>query len=113
MSRLRLSGEYDSLTTKFFGMKLAATSTTRYVSQKTLAKVAAKNPRNGVLNPNIFWRRMIQKDEIIDAKLLNHPLAQYMFCAPDEGRGGDHVQRASTPGSHSFAQDSTPSGDRS
>jgi acetyl-CoA acetyltransferase len=55
------------------------------ISQATLAKVAAKNFRNGALNPNAFRRKPIPEDEILNSAVLNYPLTQYMFCAPDEG----------------------------
>ena len=55
------------------------------ISQQTLAKVAAKNFRNGALNPNAFRRKPISEDEILNSTMLNYPLTQYMFCAPDEG----------------------------
>ena len=57
----------------------------RHLATATLAKVAAKNFRNGVLNPNAFRRKPITEDEILDSPMLNDPLTQYMFCAPDEG----------------------------
>ena len=49
--------------------------------------VAAKNFRNGALNPNAFRRKPISEDEILESPMLNKPLTQYMFCAPDEGAG--------------------------
>jgi acetyl-CoA acetyltransferase len=47
--------------------------------------VAAKNFRNGALNANAFRRKPISEDEILNSTVLNYPLTQYMFCAPDEG----------------------------
>jgi acetyl-CoA acetyltransferase len=55
------------------------------VSSSTLAKVAAKNYRNGVLNPKAFRRKVLTEDEILSSPMLNYPLTSYMFCAPDEG----------------------------
>jgi acetyl-CoA C-acetyltransferase len=55
------------------------------ISQSTLAKVAAKNYRNGSLNENAFRRKPLSEQEILDSPLLNYPLTQYMFCSPDEG----------------------------
>lgn len=73
------------ITTKFFGMK-ANLYTHRYgISPRTLARVAAKNYRNGALNPNAFRRKPLSEEEILSSPVLNHPLTQYMFCAPDEG----------------------------
>ena len=73
------------VTTKFFGMKANHYIHKHGISQATLAKVAAKNFRNGALNPNAFRRKPIPEDEILNSAVLNYPLTQYMFCAPDEG----------------------------
>jgi acetyl-CoA C-acetyltransferase len=73
------------VTTKFFGMKASRYCETYGISSETLAKVANKNYRNGSLNPNAFRRNPISVEEILASPVLNHPLTQYMFCAPDEG----------------------------
>src|ERR1700741_1788782 len=73
------------VTTKFFGMKANRYLHDHNISQATLAKVAAKNFRNGALNPNAFRRKPIPEEEILNSTVLNYPLTQYMFCAPDEG----------------------------
>ena len=73
------------VTTKFFGIKANRYIHEHGISQETLAKVAAKNFRNGALNPNAFRRKPISEEEILSSPVLNYPLTQYMFCAPDEG----------------------------
>jgi acetyl-CoA acetyltransferase len=73
------------VTTKFFGMKINHYLHEHGLSQRTLAKVAAKNLRNGALNPNAFRRKPIVEDDILSSAVLNYPLTQYMFCTPDEG----------------------------
>ncbi len=73
------------VTTKFFGMKANRYLHDHGISQETLAKVAAKNFRNGALNPNAFRRKPISEEDILNSPVLNYPLTQYMFCAPDEG----------------------------
>jgi acetyl-CoA acetyltransferase len=73
------------VTTKFFGMKANRYIQEHGISQETLAKVAAKNFRNGSLNPNAFRRKPISEEDILASPVLNYPLTQYMFCAPDEG----------------------------
>ena len=73
------------VTTKFFGIKANRYIHDHGISQATLAKVAAKNFRNGALNPNAFRRKPIPEEEILNSTVLNYPLTQYMFCAPDEG----------------------------
>ena len=77
------NGQY--LTTQFFGMKANRYLHDHGISQATLAKVAAKNFRNGALNPNAFRRKPIPEDQILNSTMLKYPLTQYMFCAPDEG----------------------------
>jgi acetyl-CoA C-acetyltransferase len=64
------------------------------ISTDTLAKVAAKNFRNGVLNPNAFRRKPISEEAILASPILNYPLTQYMFCAPDEGAAAVVMCRA-------------------
>jgi len=86
------NGQY--LTTQFFGMKANRYLHQHGISRETLAKVAAKNFRNGALNPNAFRRRPIPEDEILNSTMLNYPLTQYMFCAPDEGAAAIVMCRA-------------------
>jgi acetyl-CoA C-acetyltransferase len=73
------------VTTKFFGMKINKYMTDHGISASTLAKTAAKNYRNGSLNPNAFRRKPMSEEEILGSAMLNYPLTQYMFCSPDEG----------------------------
>ncbi|MFE3543917.1 thiolase family protein [Nocardia sp. NPDC059177] len=86
------NGQY--LTTKFFGMKANRYLHDYGISQQTLAKVAAKNYRNGVLNPNAFRRKPIAEQDILDSPMFNYPLTHYMFCAPDEGAAAVIMCRA-------------------
>jgi acetyl-CoA C-acetyltransferase len=73
------------LTTKFFGMKINRYMHDHGISHETLARVAAKAYRNGGLNPNAFRRKPVSEEEVLASRMLNYPLTQYMFCAPDEG----------------------------
>src|SRR4051794_7977355 len=73
------------LTTKFFGMKINKYMQDHDISHETLARVAAKNYRNGALNPNAFRRKPMSEEQILSSRYLNYPLTQYMFCSPDEG----------------------------
>src|ERR1700738_2698122 len=73
------------VTTKFFGMKANKYLHDHHISQATLAKVAAKNYRNGSLNPNASRRKALPEEEILNSPVLNSPLTQYMSCPPDEG----------------------------
>jgi acetyl-CoA C-acetyltransferase len=82
------------VTTKFFGMKINRYIHDHDISVETLAKVAAKNYRNGALNPNAFRRTPISEEDILASPVLNHPLTQYMFCAPDEGAAAVVMCRA-------------------
>jgi len=82
------------LTTKFFAMKINRYMHDFGISHETLAKVAAKGYRNGVLNPNAFRRKPISEEEILGSRMLNYPLTQYMFCSPDEGAAAVVLCRA-------------------
>lgn len=82
------------VTTKFFGMKANKYLHDHNISRATLAKVAAKNYRNGAMNPNAFRRKAIPESEILNSAVLNYPLTQYMFCAPDEGAAAVIMCRA-------------------
>ena len=82
------------LTTKFFGMKINRYMHEHGISNDTLARVAAKNFRNGSLNPNAFRRKPVSEEDILSSRMLNHPLTQYMFCAPDEGAAAAVLCRA-------------------
>src|SRR3954464_6510360 len=73
------------LTTKFFAMKINRYMHDHGISHETLARVAAKGYRNGALNPNAFRRKPVSEEDILSSRMLNYPLTQYMFCAPDEG----------------------------
>jgi acetyl-CoA acetyltransferase len=88
----RETGQF--LTTKFFGMKVNRYMHEHGVSMSTLAKVAAKNYRNGSHNPNAFRRAPLSEEEILNSPMLNYPLTQYMFCAPDEGAAAVVMCRA-------------------
>jgi acetyl-CoA C-acetyltransferase len=82
------------VTTKFFGMKANRYLHDHGISAETLAKVAAKNFRNGALNPNAFRRKPLSEEQILGSAVLNYPLTQYMFCAPDEGAAAVIMCRA-------------------
>ncbi|HET6951602.1 MAG TPA: thiolase family protein [Acidimicrobiales bacterium] len=82
------------LTTKFFAMKINRYMHDHGISHETLARVAAKNYRNGALNPNAFRRKPIAEGDILGSRMLNFPLTQYMFCSPDEGAAAVVLCRA-------------------
>jgi acetyl-CoA acetyltransferase len=82
------------VTTKFFGMKINKYMHDYGISHATLAKVAAKNYRNGSLNENAFRRKPLSEEEILASPMLNYPLTQYMFCSPDEGAAAVVLCRA-------------------
>jgi acetyl-CoA C-acetyltransferase len=86
------NGQY--VTTKFFGMKINRYIHDHDISPTTLAKVAAKNYRNGSLNPKAFRRKPLSVEEILASPMLNHPLTAAMFCAPDEGAAAVLLCRA-------------------
>ena len=82
------------LTTKFFGMKINRYMHDHGISHETLGRVAAKGYRNGALNPNAFRRKPLTPTQVLESRMLNYPLTQYMFCSPDEGAAAVVLCRA-------------------
>lgn len=82
------------LTTHFFGMKINRYMHDHGITSRTLARVAAKNLRNGARNELAWRRKPMSEDEILEAPYLNFPLTQYMYCAPDEGAAAVVLCRA-------------------
>jgi acetyl-CoA acyltransferase len=88
------------VTTQFFGAKISRYMRQHDISSRTLALVAEKAYRNGVLNPNAWRREAMDATTIAEADMVNDPLTRYMFCSPGEGAaaivvaGEDYVARA-------------------
>lgn len=82
------------LTTQFFGMKIQRYAHEYGISASTLAKVAEKAYRNGVLNPNAWRRTPKTEPQILASPMVNHPLTKYMFCSPAEGAAAVVLCRA-------------------
>ena len=93
-------GRACSSRTKFFGDEdQPVHARPRHLARRRWREVAAKNYRNGALNPNAFRRKPMSEEEILESPMLNYPLTQYMFCSPDEGAAAvvlcraDHAHR--------------------
>ncbi len=78
-------GSGMALTTQFFGMKINRYMEQYGITERSLAKVAAKAFRNGELNPNAWRRKALTEEEILASPMLSYPLTQFMFCNPGEG----------------------------
>ena len=73
------------VTTQFFGAKLQRYMHDHGIPVVTLAEVAEKAFANGALTPHAWRRTPLSLDEILGARMLAHPLTQYMLCSPGEG----------------------------
>ena len=82
------------LTPKFFAMKIQRYMHDHGISRETLARAAAKNYRNGARTPEAFRRSPMSEEDILDSRMVNDPLTQYMFCSPDEGAAAVVLCRA-------------------
>jgi acetyl-CoA C-acetyltransferase len=82
------------LTTLYFAQKINRYMYDFGITEETLARVAAKNYRNGSKNPNALRRTPLSVEEILASQMVNYPLRQYMFCSPDEGAGAVILCRA-------------------
>ncbi len=78
-------GSGMALTTQFFGMKINRYMQENNISQRSLARVAAKAMRNGSMNPMAWRRKALTEEEVLQSQMLSYPLTQYMFCSPGEG----------------------------
>ena len=87
------------LTTKFFGMKINKYMHDHGISHETLAKVAAKNYRNGALNPNAFRRKPLSEEEILAFADAQLPADAVHVLQPRRrrGRGRAVPRRARAP----------------
>lgn len=92
------------LTTHFFGVKINRYMHDHGISQQTLARVAAKNMRNGALTEHAWRRKPIAEEDILASPTVNYPLTQFMYCNPDEGAAAAVLCRADI--AHKFT--STP-----
>ena len=82
------------LTPKYFAEKIQRYMHDYDITPTTLARVAAKNFHNGSLNENAFRRTPMSIEAILESRIVNDPLTQYMFCAPDEGAAAIVLCRA-------------------
>jgi acetyl-CoA acetyltransferase len=57
----------------------------RGVSADDLADVSVKNHRHAVHNPNAMYRREMDRDEVLESRMVCPPLTLLMLCAPNEG----------------------------
>jgi acetyl-CoA acetyltransferase len=73
------------VTTQFFGAKLQRYMHEHGIPELALARVAEKAYRNGSITPHAWRRTPMSTDEILAARVLAHPLTQYMLCSPGEG----------------------------
>jgi len=55
------------------------------VTQLHFAKVAAKNSRNGSLNPNAQFRKALSVEEILNSRVIAYPLTLYMCSTMGDG----------------------------
>lgn len=73
------------VTTQFFAMKIQRYMAQHGITDRTLAKVAAKAFRNAEHNDHAWRRTPMTEEQILTAPMVNPPLTQYMFCSPGEG----------------------------
>jgi acetyl-CoA acetyltransferase len=54
-------------------------------TETQIAKVAYKNHKNSVLNPNAMYSKEFSMEEIMGSALVCDPIRLYEICAPNEG----------------------------
>ncbi len=55
------------------------------IGKRTLAKIAVKNHRNGMLSPKAHFHREVTLDEVIRAPMIAAPLGLYDCCGVSDG----------------------------
>jgi acetyl-CoA acetyltransferase len=78
-------GSGMAINPQFFAMKINRYMENHGITNRTLARVAAKATRNGSTNPMAWRTHPFSEDEILQSRMLAYPLTQYMFCSPGEG----------------------------
>jgi acetyl-CoA acetyltransferase len=73
------------VTTQYFAMKTRRYQHEHGISDRTLARIAARAFRNGAAHPLAWRRKPLTEDEVLTAAPVNEPLTQFMFCQPNEG----------------------------
>lgn len=73
------------VTTQFFGMKIQRYMHDHAIPERTLGQVAVKAFANGARNPNAWRRTPLSFADVMGARMLSHPLTQYMLCSPGAG----------------------------
>ena len=73
------------VTTQYFAMKTRRYQHEHGLSDRTLARIAARAFRNGAAHPMAWRRKPLTEDEVLGAAPVNEPLTQFMFCQPNEG----------------------------
>ena len=54
-------------------------------TEEQIAKVAYKNHKNSVYNPNAMYRKEFTMEEIMGSKMVCDPIRLFEICAPNEG----------------------------
>lgn len=73
------------VTTQYFAMKTRRYQHEHGLSDRTLARIAARAFRNGEAHPTAWRRQALTEDEVLASAPVNEPLTQYMFCQPSQG----------------------------
>ena len=69
----------------YFALRARRLMQERGVSREDLARVSAKNHRNGVDNPYAMFRKAMTVEEVLASKVVCDPLTLFMLCSPNEG----------------------------
>ncbi len=82
------------VTPQFFAMKARRYLDTHNLKDRLLAQVSAKAFEYGAANPDAWRRTLLSEDEVMNARIINPPLTQYMICSPSEGAAAVILARA-------------------
>ena len=83
----------------FFALRARKLMRDSGVTLEHLARVSAKNHRNGVDNPHAMFRKEFSVDAILASPMVCDPLRLFMLCSPNEGAAAVVLEKRATPGS--------------
>jgi acetyl-CoA acetyltransferase len=74
-----------AVTAQFFGLRIQRYMAEHNITERALARVAAKAFEAGAMNPNAWRRTALTETEILASAMVCAPLRKSMFCSPSEG----------------------------
>ena len=73
------------ITTQYFALKTRRYLHEHGLSERSLARIAARASRNSLVHPMAWRHAELTEEQVTSSRMINDPMTQYMFCSPSEG----------------------------